>query len=927
MKERNAHLNPFFLLFSKITDCILVVNEQGAIVYLNSKTERVFGVQTSEMIGHYINSLIPELELGREDQIITMDIKDSLNPKRLQFQIQPISIEEESYKVIIVHHLYEEKNEIEKLKSVSKELAEIKFALDESTIVVTTDSKGIITRVNQKFCELSMYKEEELIGNTHRILNSGYHPKEFFRNLWKTISNGKVWKGEIRNRAKNGQFYWVDTTIIPFLNEEGKPYQYISIRTDITKRVKMEMEQQEALKVDFIKTIKNLQNGIFKLKKDIEGKLIYTMAEGKLLDDIGVNSDTLVNKAPSEVFSKEIAKIKIDHYEKAFDGNRVNYEIELGEKLIFVDVSPIMSGNKVVEIVGTVHDVSELRSTQRELQVNQQHYQSLFEHSHDYVIAYNSNAQIVDMNPIALDFFGISKEMISSLSLTDYTLENYDEIRSNFFEKAVEGTPQNFEIDINNKQGEKTYFNITLLPIIIDNQIKGIYTIGKDITKQKKVHETNAYLAHHDELTSLPNRRWFEQKLHESLLFAEDNRHELAVMFIDLDRFKYINDTLGHLIGDRFLQLMSSRLQESIENEKQFVARMGGDEFMVLCPIVTNRDEVIRIATTLLENLISPFYIEDYELLVTASIGISFYPASGTNSVDLMKRADIALYRAKENGRNMYQIYDLSMDERNYQSFLLERDLRKGIINNEFIAYFQPRVNAKTGETIAAEALIRWMHPKLGLISPLEFIPLAEETGLIIPLGKWMKRRVCEQLVSWREARIPLIPISINISSQRFLQKEFSTDVQELLKEYQLDGKWLQLEITENSLMKNEEYILDTIHEFKKMGIKIYIDDFGTGYSSFNYLKTFNIDGIKIDRSFIQNISCESENASITIAMIKMAQHLKMDVIAEGVETEEELSFLLEQNCHYIQGYYFGKPSPILEFEQRYMNLTKEFSV
>lgn len=233
--------------------------------------------------------------------------------------------------------------------------------------------------------------------------------------------------------------------------------------------------------------------------------------------------------------------------------------------------------------------------------------------------------------------------------------------------------------------------------------------------------------------------------------------------------------------------------------------------------------------------------------------------------------------------------------------------------------YLQPRVDALTGKIISAEALIRWEHPEIGLVSPGDFIPLAEETGLIIPIGKWMKRKVCELLVAWRKAGLRLIPISVNISSQRFLQKSFSKDILDLLNEYNLDGEWLEIEITENSIMRNEENVQKTLMELKELGVKIYIDDFGTGYSSFNYLKTFQLDGVKIDRSFIQNISSESENASITTAMIKMAQHLKMEVIAEGVETKGELDYLLEQSCHQIQGFYFGKPCPIKEFERKYL--------
>ncbi len=454
---------------------------------------------------------------------------------------------------------------------------------------------------------------------------------------------------------------------------------------------------------------------------------------------------------------------------------------------------------------------------------------------------------------------------------------------------------------------------------IIDNQIKGVYLVGKDISEQKNIQETNAYLAYHDELTNIANRRCIEKKINKSLQDARKNNSQLAILLIDLDRFKSINDTLGHIIGDQLLIQIAERLIDCLDHDMHYAARMGGDEFMILCQNIDSCDEVIAIAENILEIFVNPFFIEKFELLISTSIGISIYPAGGSDLVELMKKAEIALYKAKELGRNMYQIYDQSMSKRSYQSFFLERDLRKAIINDEFIVYLQPRVDALIGKVTSAEALIRWKHPEFGLVSPGDFIPLAEETGLIIPMGKWMKRKVCEQLVAWREAGIPLIPISVNISSQRFLQRNFSQEILDLLNEYELNGEWLEIEITENSIMKNEENVQRTLRKLKDFGVKIYIDDFGTGYSSFNYLKTFQLDGVKIDRSFIQNISSESENAGITTAMIKMAQHLKMDVIAEGVETKQELDYLLQQNCHQIQGFYFGKPCPIEEFERKYL--------
>ncbi|RUL48173.1 EAL domain-containing protein [Lysinibacillus antri] len=774
----------FFQLFNKQSDSIVVVNSEGNIAYLNSKAENMFKVETSNMVGQPINSLVVNYHLPNKDEL-QIGLKSGLHYFWLNIDQQTITFEKDSYTILL-------------LKEVDENNQQLKL---------------------------------EYEGKNHLINKLG-----------------------------------------------------------------------------------NLQNGIFSVKKDNQGNLRYTMAVGKLLDEIGANSSKLYNNTPFDVFPNDIASLKQEHYERAFEGYRSTYELELNGKLVYVDVSPIMIGGEITEVIGTVLDISELRTTQYELQANQRQLQSIFELSQEYIIIFDNNRNVINANPK-------TKELLELLNVSIYDLipETYLSSIRRYFDNALQGKVQNFDLNFVNKEQDENVINVTLFPNIINNQIMGVYLVGKDLTEQRKIQETNAYLAHHDELTKLSNRRRMEQKISNALQQARENSSQLAILLIDLDRFKSVNDTLGHVVGDRLLEQIALRINNSINRQKHSAARMGGDEFMILCPEVESQEEVIEIAKNFLENLTTPIYIEDLELLITASIGISMYPEDGHDFVELMKKADIALYKSKELGRNMYQLFDQSMSKRNYQSFILERDLRKAIMNDEFVAYFQPRVNALTGKVTSAEALIRWNHPQVGLVSPGDFIPLAEESGLIIPMGKWMKRRVCEQLVAWREAGIPLVPISVNISSQRFLQKDFAKDIRALLEEYQLEGKYLEIEITENSIMKNEETVTKTLEELKELGVKIYIDDFGTGYSSFNYLKTFQLDGVKIDRAFIQNISSESENASITTAMIKMAHHLKLEVVAEGVETKQELDYLVEQNCLQIQGYYFGRPCPIEEFEEKYL--------
>ena len=791
-----------------------------------------------------------------------------------------------------------------------KILDDILFAMNESTNITIKNHNGEILYVNEKFCQLSKYKKEEIVGKKYNNLTLGLNSRPFYENMIRTIHSGAIWKGEVKNRAKDGSIFWVYEVIVPFINEQDMPYQYICFQTDITKEKLLEQE----FKTKFLETFRSLQNGIFKVKKGTNGRMYYTMVEGKLMDEIGANEENLLQRTPSEIFSDEIATIKNEMYRKAFAGQKVNYEIELNGKLIIIDLEPIFNDGIVTELVGTVHDISAFRDVQNELKVNKGRYQSLFNYSHEYIIMLDKSGTILDMSPNVMNMFHLDESSFGKVSLYSELEEEKHEAFEAIFRKAKLGEVQFIEYKLVRNQFEK-YFNISLVPTLIDNRIDHIYLIAKDVSEEKVNQARNAYLAHHDELTSLPNRRWMEQSIQSAL----NSEQPIALLSLDLDRFKSINDTLGHPVGDGLLVQIANRLLNNITNETTFVARMGGDELMILCQSFERKQDVIDLAKEVLELLAMPFYVQGSELLITASIGIVFKPVQKSTVTELMKQVDVALYKAKESGKNMYQVYNYTMNQENYMSYILERDLRKAIINDEFLAYLQPKVDATTGETVGAEALVRWNHPTRGLISPSQFIPLAEETGLIIAIGRLMKKKVCETLIEWRNNGKRLVPISVNISSKRFLQDGFVEEIRDLLKGFQLKGELLEIEITENSIMRNEKNVQRTLKQLKEMGVKIYIDDFGTGYSSFNYLKSFLLHGVKIDQSFIRNIENEPENASITSAMIKMAQSLNLEVVAEGVETQEELDFLVNENCRFIQGYFYGKPCLPNEFEENYL--------
>ncbi|WP_052353801.1 putative bifunctional diguanylate cyclase/phosphodiesterase [Neobacillus jeddahensis] len=431
--------------------------------------------------------------------------------------------------------------------------------------------------------------------------------------------------------------------------------------------------------------------------------------------------------------------------------------------------------------------------------------------------------------------------------------------------------------------------------------------IVQDISERKRYEERINYLAFHDYLTELPNRRLFDQRLEELISNYQSDRDKFALFYLDMDRFKFVNDTLGHEIGDALLREISQRLSSIAGNKAVF--RAGGDEFTIIQLNIDAMDPVM-FGQEVIHEIEKPFEIEGYELHMTTSIGISIFPDNGETLKMLKMNADAALFRAKELGKNNVQLFTKSLNTESYKRFTLESDLRKAIPREEFILHYQPRVDTLTGEMVGAEALIRWNHPSLGLVSPGEFIPLAEETGVIHDMSDWVIRQVCQQLQEWKEAGYPLVPISINLSEKTLMKADIVEKIKRKLARYCISPSLIEIEITEDSLIKNEGTALATIQQLREMGLAIALDDFGTGYSSIGYLKKFKVDCIKIDRSFIKHIDDNIEDSTIVQSIILLAKGLRLKIVAEGVETLDQWEVLKYLNCHYIQGYLFSKPLP-----------------
>lgn len=454
---------------------------------------------------------------------------------------------------------------------------------------------------------------------------------------------------------------------------------------------------------------------------------------------------------------------------------------------------------------------------------------------------------------------------------------------------------------------------------IVGHRVRYMLRTRNALRDLQSSEEQLRYLAYHDDLTGLANRQSFREHLQHFLTFAKRNNHHIAVLFIDLDRFKRINDTLGHEFGDKLLAKVAKILVNNLrdcdliardagDDEVSEVARLGGDEFIVMLTKVTDPSDIAQVAQRIIDSVSKPIKIGQYEVVVTPSLGISVYPHDGNSGEELMKNADVAMYYAKERGRRCYKFYSDSLNARALERLQLEESLRTALVREEFELYYQPQVDLKTEQISSVEALIRWNHPTLGMVSPGEFIPIAEETGLIIDIGEWVMKTACVQAKSWIDQGLPPCRMSINLSSVQFKRSALTETIKDIIEETGLPPQYLELELTESSVMTDVEQNILRLRQLKQMGIKIAIDDFGTGYSSLSYLKKFPIDTLKIDRSFVADLADNKEDEAIVKAIMALANTMNLGVIAEGVESQKQLAILKQYECELIQGYLFSRP-------------------
>lgn len=515
----------------------------------------------------------------------------------------------------------------------------------------------------------------------------------------------------------------------------------------------------------------------------------------------------------------------------------------------------------------------------------------------------------------ALDYVQIGNKAAVLQALTTgegkRTLESTDELFDQFGEsQGVLFTRRTEDLQKSAHFSLVTFYIATFCGLILLGLV--YYLVYRDIAERRQAEDRLRVVATHDPLTALPNRTLLHEHLSHALAKAQRYNRQLAVLFIDLDRFKNVNDTLGHEAGDLLLQIAAQRLSDCVR-ETDTMARQGGDEFVVLMDELFDLGPVAGVCQRILDAMAKPFIVHGQEVLLTASIGISVYPEDGRT---LLKNADIAMYRAKEKGKNNYQFYSTQFDTYSVERLSLESSLSRAIERNEFTLHYQPKVDIVSGLITGMEALLRWQHPELGWISPARFIPLAEENGLILQIGAWVLKTACAQNQAWQRQGLRRLRVAVNLSARQFGVESLPRDIDAVLRESRLEAKDLEVEITESMVMSNPEQAVNMLRQLKDMGIHVAIDDFGTGYSSLAYLKRFPVDSVKVDRSFVEDLPGDLESAAIAQAIIVMAHSLRMRVVAEGVETEAQLRFLRGEGCDEMQGHHFSEARAAFEIPE-----------
>jgi diguanylate cyclase (GGDEF)-like protein/PAS domain S-box-containing protein len=763
-----------------------------------------------------------------------------------------------------------------------------------------------IIDVNDTACRTLGYSREELLAmGPHEIIST---PRDELSEVYR-----KLVAGDLKEIAVSGSYRRKDGTMVPMESmrraiRSGDGHVIIAAARDITERLEREEELSR-----FHLAMDNSADMIVLIDRATMRFVDVNSTACRLL---GYSREELLKLGPHDVLPVSREELERSYDELIANPSRPSgmntvYRCRDGTQLPFESTRRILrSGDRYI-IAAISRDIRERLAAEEALRRSNERFNLAVRATNDVIWDWDLAGDEVWWNENLKRVFGYASENNRSGAFWKRSIhpEDRDRIVSGIRELIGAGR-DNWSDEYRFLRSDGSYAHVLNRGHAVrDAAGKAVRMIGAmtDITMRKEAEEKLAYLAQFDSLTGLPNRHLFRDRLMQAMARAKRTGKAMAVLFIDLDRFKLVNDTLGHGAGDQLLKEATQRLQACMR-ASDTVGRFGGDEFGAVITDLAKPGDASVVAQKIIDALARPFDLDGHESYVTASIGITLFPTDGEEAGTLIMNADAAMYRAKEQGRNTYQYFTREMNERAMQRVTMESALRRAIERKEFLLHYQPKVKIASGEVCGFEALLRWQHPEQGLVPPLQFIPVLEDTGLIVPVGEWVIGEVCEQIARWRRARFRTPPVAVNLSARQFQQKGLEATVDRALRRSGIAPDLLQFELTESLLMKEPEVAARTLRSLKKLGVALSVDDFGTGYSSLSYLKRFPIDALKIDRTFIRDVTVDADDAAITFAIIGLAHSLKLSVIAEGVETRDQLRFLEAHGCDEMQGFLFSRP-------------------
>jgi diguanylate cyclase (GGDEF)-like protein/PAS domain S-box-containing protein len=915
-------------------DAIIGKDINGIITSWNRAAEAMYGYRSEEVIGRDLSFLVPP---GRQSEIPLIIERIRKGQPTESFETERLTKSGAVLDVsLTISPLRDASGRITGASSIARNItlrkrAEDRLLLQSAALeaaanaIVIADHEGKIEWVNSAFTTMTGYSKEDVLGKNPRLLKSGQQTASYYAKLWSTILSGRVWTGELVNRRKDGSTYKEEMTITPLTRDARNPANryFIAIKQDISERKRSEQLVQESEKKYRVlfedSADANLligEKGFLKWNSAALQMFGYSAGALNLhLADIsppnqpdGTSSAVAAERKIAAAFHNGTERFEWLHQRK-------NGEVFLTE----VCLTALTLGGRPV-LLANIRDISQRKQAEESLLFKNALLEAQAETTIDGILAVDESNRIVLTNRQLGLSFEIPDDVLRNRDdqvMREY-VSNQVEDRAAFVEKVnyLYSHPNEKSRDELRLKNGKVLDCYSAPLVDSKGRHRGRIWYFRDITDRKLAEQQVQFLAYYDALTRLPNRTLLQDRLGKALAEARRNGRKVALLFLDLDRFKDINDSLGHSVGDLLLQAVAERLK-TWGREQDTVARLGGDEFLIILIGLKDASDAAVAAERLMHTMLAEFVIEGHPLTIGCSVGVSIFPEHGSDCDTLIKNADAAMYRAKDNGRNNFMFFTADINAQVMERLTLEHSLRGALEKQQLFLMYQPQVDIASGNITGMEALLRWQHPEMGLVPPDKFIRIAENSGLIMPIGEWVLRTACQQAKKWQEEGLPAVSIAVNVSAVQFRQEGFCNVIRKVLQDTGLAPQYLELELTESLLLANADVMLSVVQELKAMGIALAIDDFGTGYSNFSYLRQFHVSKLKIDRMFIRDVALKPDDAAITAAIISMAKSLNLKVIAEGVENEAQMSFLCAHGCDEIQGYYFSKPLSVANASEK----------